>query len=111
VQVQQRQQQLSIPIVSGIKTIHHYIMTRHRRFATAASVAIAVLVVFICPFTFGPPAPQIEKTILPALFAFSAAIVLLLLARNAFSCRAETSFPGERLCGDDTLAVICTRLC
>jgi hypothetical protein len=87
-------------------------MKTHGEFVVAWSVAIAVLVVFVYPLTFGPPAPQQKQLALFALLMCALAAVLPSLvvgvARPTWPwlpAGSEASSPSHRL------ALICTRLC
>lgn len=86
-------------------------VTTHSQVAIAVSVALAVFVVFICPLTFGPPAPQQKKSPLVSLLAFAFTLFSALLARAASLTALHTSSPDEQQPSWDRLALICTRLC
>ena len=86
-------------------------VTIQNQFAIAVFVALAMFVVFICPMTFGPPAPQEKKSSLAILLAFAFALVALMLVRAAFSAAWSTNSPDEQQPVSDRLALICTRIC
>jgi hypothetical protein len=86
-------------------------VTIQNQFAIAVFVALAMFVVFICPMTFGPPAPQEKKSLLANLLAFAFTIFALLLARAAFSAESYAISPDEQQPSSDRLALTCTRLC
>jgi hypothetical protein len=81
-------------------------------FVVALSLAVAVLVVFICPLTFGPPAPQQKR---PALFALLmsalAAVLALLRATLARPMWLSPAGANAVSTSSERLALICTRLC
>jgi hypothetical protein len=86
-------------------------VTTQNQFTIVVFVALAMFIVFICPMTFGPPAPQERKSSLASLLAFACTLFAVLLVRSAFSAARFTSFPDEQRPSFDRLALICTRLC
>jgi hypothetical protein len=86
-------------------------VTTQSQIAIAILVALAVFVVFICPLTFGPPAPQQKKSLLASLLAFSFTLFAVLLTRAASDASLRTSSSNEQQPSWDRLALICTRLC
>jgi hypothetical protein len=79
----------------------------------AILVASAILFVFICPLTVGPPAPLQKQTqvILFAALAFVLTASVLRLVPHICSRALFASFPGEERSTSDRLALVCTRLC
>jgi len=86
-------------------------VTTQNQWAIAIFVALAMFVVFICPMTFGPPAPQERKSSLASLLAFAFTLFAVLLVRSAFSTASSTISPDEQQPSSDRLALICARLC
>lgn len=86
------------------------VMTRWLEFV-AVWMALAILLVFVCPLTFGPPAPQQKLLHIAALLACAlaatAGFVGLLAATDAFEM-ARRVVPTE---SSRRLALICAFLC
>lgn len=81
------------------------------QFTIAVFVAVAVFVVFICPLTLGPPAPQEKKSPLASLLAAAAALFTVIFALPFFSRLFFFVAPLDQRPECDRLALTCTRLC
>jgi hypothetical protein len=89
------------------------VMLTKTQLAVAVLLGSAILFVFVCPLTVGPPAPlqkQTQVTLFAALaFVFTAWV--LRLAPRVFTVGVFASFPGGERSTSDRLALVCTRLC
>jgi hypothetical protein len=89
------------------------VMVTKTQLAVAMLLGSAILFVFVCPLTVGPPAPmhkQTQLTLFAALaFVFSAWVLRLAVPMYIFAL--SVSFPGGERSTSDRLALVCTRLC
>ena len=79
--------------------------------AIATFAALAIFVVFICPFTFGLPAAKQKRSQAAMLLGWSAALLAALMARAAAAPTPGVCPPSEPPSTADRLTLICTRLC
>jgi hypothetical protein len=102
-------------ILLQLQTSHTIIeiMVTKTQLGIAILLGSAILFVFVCPLTVGPPAPlqkQTQVTLFAALaFALSASVLRLI--PHMCTVALFGSFPGEERSISDRLALVCTRLC
>lgn len=88
-------------------------MKAESQFAVAVFAALAVLAVFVCPLTFGPPAPHQKHSPIASLLACAlcAAVALIRTLPAIAVSLFESLHPVEAIAPSERLALICTRLC
>ena len=77
----------------------------------AVLAALAILAVFISPFTLGPPAAKQKRAPVAMLLAWTAALLALIFARawaNLAPGGSQLEFAPSV---PDRLSLICSRLC
>lgn len=102
-------------ILLQLQTSHTMIeaMVAKTQFVVAILLGSAILFVFVCPLTVGPPAPlqkQTQLTLFAAL-AFVLSASVLRLVPQMCTVALFASFPDEERSISDRLALVCTRLC